>query len=293
MGMSADLSIRAFDGGLDQIWKISGSQTKYTITTPSGSHMHHAGSGKFHTDMSPTNMTIQVTEVASVRPALMLFFSDGTWGRLSEKADYTINVVTATNNPASALNFIPISIPVLPVMDEWYYIEFASGVLQDTGSGLTIAAKIAGNNGQTWKLSGSVAELTLESEFGRKLTFDSEFFGIADNSDALFSLIPNQTAGKTQWELKYKFNQSDYDADVKYVLSASGASVIAEMPHKPNNFFALTSTTSGTTSPTINDPVVSVKYYNLEGIEVQPVKGMIYIVKKTYASQRVTVSKEF
>jgi hypothetical protein len=41
------------------------------------------------------------------------------------------------------------------------------------------------------------------------------------------------------------------------------------------------------------DPVILVKYYNLQGVEVrQPVEGNIYLVRKLHASQRIEVVKE-
>jgi hypothetical protein len=42
------------------------------------------------------------------------------------------------------------------------------------------------------------------------------------------------------------------------------------------------------------DPVILVKYYNLQGVEVrQPVEGNVYLLKKLHASQRIEVVKEF
>jgi hypothetical protein len=43
----------------------------------------------------------------------------------------------------------------------------------------------------------------------------------------------------------------------------------------------------------IDDPVVAVKYYNLQGMEIsQPLEKGVYIVEKIHASQKISVTKE-
>jgi len=47
-------------------------------------------------------------------------------------------------------------------------------------------------------------------------------------------------------------------------------------------------------SNAVDDPVVHVQYYNIQGIEVyRPVPFGLYIVKETHASKQITVSKKW
>jgi chondroitin AC lyase len=59
------------------------------------------------------------------------------------------------------------------------------------------------------------------------------------------------------------------------------------------NAYIFSLQTVGITEVEINDPVVDVQYYNLQGLEIrEPSISGIYIVKKTYASKKTVKNKE-
>jgi hypothetical protein len=115
--------------------------------------------------------------------------------------------------------------------------------------------------------------------------------------------------GGTDFYYKYEYdNNNTYVADNNHfgLLKGANASNIALKPFEAiitvtgveqsqlRSTIGIDSTTGVLpTGSESNDPVIALKYYTLQGVEIpQPVKGGIYLVKKIHLSKKTVTSKE-
>lgn len=226
MGDGENLRARTLDGGLDQMWKLSGAQPEYGMTSQGsrtimfnkteGVNLYQASAS------SASLIAIQVAEYAPYKPALILYSSDeGAYGHFIKTGaageDMTIAKAMGASNPLAALEFVSVdAVPALPAIEEaasetptWYYVKFGDKVLQHNGAdeNLTVETK-AVKNSQLWKFVGTPADFYLESADGVKVSYASvdgdevadRLFRGAENDETTFALMTDGT----NWELKHR-----------------------------------------------------------------------------------------
>jgi hypothetical protein len=232
----------------------------------------------------------------------------------TEKRDYRA-ILTLSSDGADDLevaltgtaNFeIPVTISTTG-NEVWYYVRFnrqssLTWTAGEYGEAITQTAKTEDNTGQQWKFTGSAATgYNIANRNGGVLFYDSGALGteeepklallVEELSDADYFLFKRQGE---QWQLKILGKDTGYEDEV-YLNDYYGENLCLYVAHDGGNALVFTPVDpTGIRQPVldVDGALVSVKYYNLQGMEVtHPAITGIYIVQNLYASGKVQTVK--
>ena len=201
----------------------------------------------------------------------------------------------------------------------WYYIQFErtanktdvnvnTNVWQWNGPEyeMSQAPKEDGFEAQHWKFVGDIkSEFIIENRMGGQIAFDKT------ENDATLQIEPTGNPlirdegdpmllkqNGTKWELqlaKFTTFQHSYMNDARDLGIEIGRWIAGDGGNFVKFFVVNEDAETGIKGPSIDtdDKLVSVKYYNLQGIEITnpPAQG-VYIVKKIYASGKIQAAKQ-